>query len=323
MIIQFFNQEASMSLSIPVYAEKSDKKHYSSIRQFADNYFYFGSYRARIVQVIDKNNYKVEVEKRKSPHWVRTSLRIGSFFTGVLPVVILFIRLDSKYRKSFQITNTSIQKKITDVDPIKITNKYNTIFRKAGINPTQATSLQKHVVFFADEDTGLLTPKSIQKGFNSLKIPNFFSSVGAKVVFHSLRRKVEKKDRKDFLTMQDIAKIGKHTNDTGIYDENGNFNVSQFEALKKFASNGDYLTRRDLTRFMHSQKKQPSTIEGKGASFGEFKLAFSLFSDYTAVDQKGHTEQAISLDRLKLMYETGPYLIFEQIALQKSNKHSI
>lgn len=310
----------SLAFFIPVYADKSQRMHYNQLRQFADKYFNFGKYHARIIQVNHRDEYKVEIEKCQPPGCLITSLKVFSFFTGFIPLTLFFIHLHSRYRKSFQITNRQIQKKVAEIDQTKISEKYNSIFLKAGINPQQATSLQKHVVFFADENTGQLNQKSIQRGLNRLNIPQIFSFLGAKVVFFSLQKKVEIKARTNFLTMQDIAKIGKHTNDSGIYNANGDFDLVQFEALKKFAQpNCDYLTKKDIARMRKNQKEQRSTLEGKVASLGEFKLAFKLFGDRIAIDQKGHTTSAISFDRLRLMYETGPYLIFEQVASQKLN----
>jgi len=312
----------SLSFSIPVYAEKSQRMHYSRLKQCADNYFYFGKYQARILQASGKNIYQVEIEKSKPTRWYITGLKVFSFGTGFIPLTFLAIHLHARHRKSFQVTNTQINKNVTPVDSVELNKKFDAIFLKAGVNPQQATALQKHVVFFAEENTGNLTQKSIRRGLNRLHIPKIVSFIGAKVIFSSLRGKLEKNERKNFLRMQDIAKIGKHSNDSGVYNANGDFDENQFEALKKFAQpNCEFLTASDIKKMRKSntQKDKGSTLAGKVASLGEFGLALRLFGDRIAVNQKGNTNPAISFERLRMMYEEGPHLIFEQVALQKKS----
>ncbi|PJD97830.1 MAG: hypothetical protein CK425_01485 [Parachlamydia sp.] len=310
----------SLAFSIPVYAEKSQRMHYSRLKHFSDKYFYFGKYQARIIQANGANIYKVEIEKSKPTGWLLTSIKVFSFFTGFIPLTLFAIHLHARSRKTFEVANTQIQKNINPVDSAELNKKFDAIFLKAGIDPKRATALQKHVVFFADENTGHLTQKSIRKGLNRLHIPKIVSFVSAKVIFSSFKGKLEKSARKNFLPMQDIAKMGKHSNDSGIYTPNGDFDLNQFEALKKFAQpNCDYLTAADMKKMRKSQnqKEQASTLAGKVASFGEFALALKLFGDRIAVDPKGHTRAAISFDRLRVMYEEGPHLIFEQVAQQR------
>ena len=191
---------------------------------------------------------------------------------------------------------------------------YTVILEKAGLSDTTATALQRHVLFFAD-DNGVLTRESMQKAFQRLhfgKIKAFFISW---VIFKGIASSTG--SRNGAIPLKEIAKA-MHLSDTGVYTQTGDFSPVQFDRLRQFAKiDPKFLTSSELAEMrLANKKREPNSLRAKIgaiASKAEFDLLLKLFGDWKIIDSKGTPSFAISFDRLRAFYANGPEL-FEEIA---------
>ncbi len=133
----------------------------------------------------------------------------------------------------------------------------------------QRTALQKHVDFFDRNGDGKTRVWETYQGLRALKVGRLLSAAGAVAINASLGMKTGS-PWYSWLTIQnDGIHMGKHEGDTDVYDEQGNFVQSRFNALFiNFDKNrDDALNRQELDDMMIARGNGKANI-GSKAEFG-------------------------------------------------------
>lgn len=133
----------------------------------------------------------------------------------------------------------------------------------------QRTALQKHVDFFDRNGDGQTRVWETYQGLRALKLGRLTSAGAALVINASLGVKTGS-PWYSWLTIQnDGIHMGKHEGDTDVYDEQGNFVQSRFNALFiNFDKNrDDALNRQELDDMMIARGNGKANI-GSKAEFG-------------------------------------------------------
>lgn len=293
----------------------------SLLQKAADEYFVFGRHVAR-AYVVGKENgvYMVELVNTKSSLF-SLALKVLSLFTVIIPVLMLCIKAIYRWNKQFSVQSIQSATPFTILYPTRehspldrkaIKNKYDAIFAKIGLTYDQATPLQKHVIFFANEN-GMITRQSMQKGFERLSMNPFQAYLLSYVVFKGLAPSPTATE----IPVGDIHQMN-HKSSTRAYNNNGEFDVAKFNQLQTFAkTEATFLTADELAtmRSINSarDKNLPGATKGAIASKGEFGLLLTLFGDRYIVHEYGNAIPAITFDKLRAMYLDGP-MFFEAIA---------
>jgi hypothetical protein len=295
----------------------------SFLQKTADDYFVFCRNITR-AYVIGKENdvYKVVLVNTKSSLFP-LALKVLSLFTVIIPVLMLCIKAIYRWNKQFSVQSIQSAAPFTMLYPTReqspldreaIKNKYNAFFAKIGLTYDQATPLQKHVIFFANEN-GMITRQSMQKGFERLHMGPIQASLLSYAVFKGLAPSPTATE----IPVRDIHQMN-HKSSTRAYDNNGEFDVTKFDLLQTFAKiDPTFLTADELAtmRSVNSarDKNLPGATKGTIASKGEFGLLLTLFADRYVVQEYGNAIPAITFDKLRSMYLDGP-MFFEAIAKQ-------
>lgn len=291
---------------------------FSPLSKAAEEYFSYGSQQAEVTNIRSENGkvsrFDVKLsDDKQSPLWL-TALKVLSLFTIVVPLFMLIVKA---INRATPVVVTSLKR--PDCGPVldkdKIQKKFEAVYKKAGIEPKEATAIQRHAVYFADPNTGNVTEATIREGFNKLHMGKLKSAILAKFVFKGFAGTVG--GSKTEVSLRDIAK-GKHPSDTGIFDKDGNYVEKNFKAIQQFAKTDEsFLTGEEVSTMIKANKARDIKLSRSGfgalASSGEFSLALTLFSDCATLDKNGHYVRGLSFDRLRQMYLEGPYL-FEQAA---------
>ena len=309
----------------PVDYLNKDNGYFGWLQPLADDYFNFGQSKNRAYVLDVKNNsYYVHLIPCETNVWM-TALKIASLPTLIIPFTMLVVKLVNRAGKEFipqfsgrtrDFEIITPKRRESDDKRSDYEDKYRKIFRNAGLEYAQATSLQKHVAFFADENGGI-TRQSMQEGFERLHLGKIKSFLLSWVVFNGLISSTGSTNGK--ICLKDIAK-GKHASDTGAFTADGEFDSTKYENLRRFAkTNSNLLTAEELSAMRSAQWTRDQNLSGATtgalASKGEFDLLLTLFGDRYVVDREGNATAAISLDRLQEMYTKGP-LLFEEVAAQ-------
>jgi len=291
----------------------------SFLQRAADDYFTFGCNVNRAYVVGRKNDvYTVEIVNCKSSLF-SLAIKTFSLFTLVIPAIMLFIKAIYRWNKQFvvqaaKVANPSVVLHLRQgghgINRAEMDKKYEALFQKIGLKYADATPLQKHSAFFADEN-GWITRHSIRTGFERLGMGCIQSCLASFVVFKGLVKTGDK------VSLRDIAE-NKHKSDTGSFDDKGAFDLKSFAHLQAFAKTDKTFLTTDELADMRSKncsrdKHLAGSTFGALASKGEFDLLLSLFGDRCIVDEYGKTTGAITFDRLRAMYLSGP-MLFEEIA---------
>ncbi|GMU58166.1 MAG: hypothetical protein AMXMBFR33_73120 [Candidatus Xenobia bacterium] len=131
------------------------------------------------------------------------------------------------------------------------------------------TALQKHVDFFDRNGDGQTRVWETYQGLRALKLGRMLSAAGAVAINASLGLKTGS-PWYSWLTIQnDGIHMGKHEGDTDVYDEQGNFVQSRFNALfTNFDKNGDdALSKQELDDMMIARGNGKANL-GSKAEFG-------------------------------------------------------
>ncbi len=299
----------------------------SSLQMMADNYFFYGNsaHRAYLIEV-ENDTFYVQLLPCEANCW-KTAIKMASLATLVIPLIMLIIKVIGRLGKEFKILNVSELscepkngvvltpiKPESNWDPTVDEARYKAMFEESGIEYSEATALQKHVAFFADEK-GQITRQSMQEGFNRLRLGAIKSWLLSWVVFKGLASSTESVD--GVIRLQDISK-GKHLSDTEIFTADGEFDSASFDRLGQFAKTApELLTADEFAQMRASNRKRDQDLSGATAgaiaSKGEFDLMLSLFADRYVIDAFGTATPAMSFERLRSMYIDGP-LLFEEVA---------
>lgn len=164
------------------------------------------------------------------------------------------------------------------------------------------TALQRHVLYFDPEGTGLITYGQTYRGIRDLGVGRAWSAILSGIIHLALGWVTQ---RRPTLTI-DIANIhrGKHPSDSGIFDDEGNFVPERFDALFTFAGETDdetaRVTEKELRAYMKSEG--PQSFAGNFFSGAEARLFFCVAAD-TTKREDGREVPAITRRRLKVFYD--------------------
>ncbi|KAF6150839.1 hypothetical protein GIB67_020922 [Kingdonia uniflora] len=142
--------------------------------------------------------------------------------------------------------------------------------------------LQKHVVFFDRNKDGIVYPWETFQGFRAIGCGYGLSTVAALFINMGLSGKTRPGKFPSLLFPIEVLNItrAKHGSDSGVYDTEGRFVHSKFEAIfsKHAASNANALTSEELSNMMKANR-EPKDFGGWLASLTEWKILYFLCKD--------------------------------------------
>ena len=140
------------------------------------------------------------------------------------------------------------------------------------------TALQKHVNFFDWEGDGVITLSDTYNGLRALGFGSLASSGMAFAINGALGPSTGASWYAPFSIYVAQIHLGKHGSDTGIYDSNGDYVQSAFNAmfLNYDANQDDELSEEEFEDLYEGQYTDAS---GTNASRAEFSILFSLASE--------------------------------------------
>lgn len=314
---------------VPLSYTDRNKSFSNSLEEAADDYFFYGGMKDR-AYVIDteKGTHQVQLIKCKANVGL-TALKIASLLLLPIPLFMLIVKAVARRNRKYAILNPNsgartesfvplLQKPRVSVYNAAMEERYKKIFEKAGIDYSQATPLQLHAIFFAN-DHGEITRTSIQNAFNRLHFSKPVSVVIGFIAIKALGPIMGEKN--GALSLKDLNKA-KHSSDTGVFTSQGKFDPEKFDEIQeKYAKqNKNFITADELAKMRAANKARDSKNKDAGfgatASKGEFGTLLSLFSDGALVDINGNIIPTITFKRLREFYTAGPKLFEEAAAGQ-------
>lgn len=295
-------------------------------REWADDFFAWRDGHRAFVYDINNDGQSVQlVNCQKTSAW-KTALKIALLATPIFPLMLL-IKLHARFTTTFNITR-DVPSKTTrnDLVPVyyqdryvikrdEITSRYTEICKKQGIVYQDATPLQKHALFFADQE-GNFSHDSIQKAFVRLHSNKIIASIIATRIFNGVSRVMN--ITTPSFSIKDITKA-MHPSDTQVFTRSGGFDEKQFEEMIKTYATPETsaLSAENIGKLIAANHKRdsgkPNADIGREASEGELSMMLRMFSDCALVDKFGNTVPAITIARLKSLYTEGP-ILFEKVA---------
>ncbi|KAK9676289.1 hypothetical protein RND81_11G066900 [Saponaria officinalis] len=139
--------------------------------------------------------------------------------------------------------------------------------------------LAKHVAFFDMNHDGVVYPWETFQGFRAIGSGLLLSTVAGLVINMSLSQKTRPGKFPSLLFPIEIKNIAKakHGSDSGVYDSEGRFVPSKFEAIfnKHAHTNANALTGKELDEMLKSNR-EPKDYGGWFASYIEWKILYNL-----------------------------------------------
>ncbi|MBX7098569.1 MAG: caleosin family protein [Myxococcaceae bacterium] len=178
--------------------------------------------------------------------------------------------------------------------------------------PTLSSALQKHAAFFDGNRNGKITVRETYDGLRKLGM-QAPTAAGAAVAINAGLAPLTSRGLDKFDFTIDIANIkaGKHSGDSGLFDQDGHFDRKAFDAkFAKASGDGKTLTEAELL----SLRSAPTDVAGKVASNAEFPLLFKLAKDGTA-QRGGKTVPVMSKAALLSFYDG---TLFPRLAAQRA-----
>ncbi|WP_394829574.1 caleosin family protein [Pendulispora albinea] len=167
------------------------------------------------------------------------------------------------------------------------------------------TPLQRHAQFFDPERTGIITPRKTFRGLGRLGIGWHLGILLTPLINGFLGYLTTRKITFD-IVIESIAS-GKHPYDTGVFDDEGQFDQAAFDALFAGVS-GDAITEMEMRRVIvgrGNRRAHMGDLAGKlGLWFSgkEVKLLFCVASD-TTKSENGKTVPAIRKRTMRRFYD--------------------
>lgn len=254
----------------------------------------------------------------------------SSYTTMCIPLAAIGVKVAARYGvtintvtltvgdKEFTILTTR-EFKAHDVIA-ELDTRYQEIFRKKGIDPDQASDLQKHVVAFTD-DEGNITQGSIEKKFKKMGNSTAFSGICAFTIFHGV--KAASQAPNEGIQITQITKA-RHLSDSQIFTETGNADTTKLSVFKEFAkTDPSLLTFNEIRDLRATWGKRDSdkkgAFSGATVALAEFEIFMSLFSDCVVVNKFGETLKGVKIETLEKLYTMGPFL-FDNLEDTKAHK---
>ncbi|XP_057545245.1 probable peroxygenase 4 [Amaranthus tricolor] len=170
--------------------------------------------------------------------------------------------------------------------------------------------LAKHVAFFDRNQDGVVYPWETFKGFRAIGCGMILSTVAGFVINIGLSHKTRPGKFPSLLFPIEIKNIAKakHGSDSGVYDTQGRFVPSKFEAIfsKHARTNGYALTANELDEMLKANR-EPKDYGGWFAGYIEWKIFFNLCKDKNGLLQR---------DTIRAVYDGS---LFEKLESQRQS----
>ncbi|XP_074274925.1 putative peroxygenase 4 [Silene latifolia] len=157
------------------------------------------------------------------------------------------------------------------------------------VEGTGENVLAKHVAFFDRNHDGVVYPWETFQGFRAIGAGLLLSTAAGFVINMSLSHKTRPGKFPNLLFPIEIKNIAKakHGSDSGVYDTQGRFVPSKFEAIfsKHAHSNSNALTREELGEMLKANR-QPKDYFGQYGAHIEWKILFDLCKNKNGVLEK-------------------------------------
>uniref|UniRef100_A0A7N1A8A8 Caleosin n=1 Tax=Kalanchoe fedtschenkoi TaxID=63787 RepID=A0A7N1A8A8_KALFE len=150
-------------------------------------------------------------------------------------------------------------------------------------------ALKKHVDFFDRNNDGIIYPWETYQGFRAIGAGIALSAFAA--VFINAGLSAKTRLGKGFSISLPIEtaniKFAKHGSDSDVYDSEGRFVPSKFEAIfvKHARTSPDFLTSAELQELLKANR-EPKDYIGWVAAWVEWKVLYLLAKDRTGVLRK-------------------------------------
>ncbi|KAK9667963.1 hypothetical protein RND81_13G024200 [Saponaria officinalis] len=149
----------------------------------------------------------------------------------------------------------------------------------ANVEGSGENVLAKHVAFFDMNQDGVVYPWETFQGFRAIGCGLVLSIVAGLVINMGLSHKTRPGKFPSLLFPIEIKNIAKakHGSDSGVYDSEGRFVPSKFEAIfnKHAHTHANALTGKELDEMLKSNR-QPKDYRGWFASYIEWKIFYNL-----------------------------------------------
>ncbi|CAJ1932628.1 unnamed protein product [Sphenostylis stenocarpa] len=170
--------------------------------------------------------------------------------------------------------------------------------------------LQKHAAFFDMNRDGLIYPWETFKGMREIG-GGIFLSFGSAIFINVLLSQATRPGKFPSLLFPIEIKniqLGKHGSDSGVYDTQGRFVPSKFEAIfsKHAHKNPNSLTYDELKEMIKANR-EPRDLKGRIGSSAEWSALYHLAKDKDGLLQK---------DTIRAVYDGS---LFEQLKNQHSS----
>ncbi|QCD89606.1 probable peroxygenase 5 [Vigna unguiculata] len=170
--------------------------------------------------------------------------------------------------------------------------------------------LQKHAAFFDINKDGVIYPWETFQGMREIGSGILLSIGGAIFINLFLSQTTRPGKFPSLLFPIEVKNIqlGKHGSDSGVYDTEGRFVPSKFEAIfsKHAHTNPNYLTYDELKEMIKANR-EPKNLTGRIGSFVEWNILYKLAKDKSGLLQK---------DTIRGVYDGS---LFEQLKNQHSS----
>ncbi|EPS70602.1 hypothetical protein M569_04163, partial [Genlisea aurea] len=155
------------------------------------------------------------------------------------------------------------------------------------------SALQKHVLFFDRDGDGIIYPSETFRGFRAIGSGVLLSSVAAAFIHLALSRKTRpgKGFSPSFPIEVSNITMGKHSSDSGVYDEHGRQKFEEIFA-RHARTHRDALTGSEVEGFMKSNR-EPSDYGGWVAALAEWKILYLLCKDENGLLHKHKVRGAL------------------------------
>ncbi|XP_074274924.1 putative peroxygenase 4 isoform X2 [Silene latifolia] len=177
------------------------------------------------------------------------------------------------------------------------------------VEGTGENVLAKHVTFFDRNHDGVVYPWETFQGFRAIGAGLALSTVAGLIINMGLSHKTRPGKFPNLLFPIEIKNIAKakHGSDSGVYDTEGRFVQSKFEAIfsKHAHSNGNALTSNELGEMLKANR-QPKDFAGWFGSYIEWKILFYLCKNKNGVLEK---------DTVRAVYDGS---LFEKMEMEKN-----
>jgi len=167
------------------------------------------------------------------------------------------------------------------------------------------SSLERHVRYFDPEQTGIITMRQTYRGLSRLGVPWTLGVILTPIINGFLGYLTAKKFT--FSVVIDHIASGKHPFDTGVFDDQGEFDQAAFDALFVGIS-GDAITAVEMRRVIVGRGNRRTSMGPVAAFLGnwfsdkEVRLLFCVAAD-TTKSEDGRTVPAMRKRTIRRLFE--------------------